>query len=204
MPDTRERILLEALRLFAKDGYEAVSVSEIAAALGMTKGALYKHYQSKRDIFEQILRRMEQLDAQRAGEYDMPQEAITQGAEAYRQATADRIKSYSEAQFRYWTEEEFPSCFRRMLTLEQYRSPEMSALYQQYLAGGPAGYMEDLFRELLKQPCDLSPRQLALQFYAPLYLLISLYDGSAEKDTLFPLAQEHIRQFFRRLEMKQY
>ncbi len=39
--------------------------------------------------------------------------------------------------FRYWTEEEFPSCFRRMLTLEQYRSAEMSALYQQYLAAGP-------------------------------------------------------------------
>ena len=35
---------MTALRLFAKDGYEAVSVSTIAGELGITKGALYKHY----------------------------------------------------------------------------------------------------------------------------------------------------------------
>ena len=42
MNDTKERILTTALRLFARDGYEAVSVSDIAQALGMTKGALYR------------------------------------------------------------------------------------------------------------------------------------------------------------------
>ena len=41
--NTKENILIVALRLFAKDGYEAVSVSRIASELGMTKGALYKH-----------------------------------------------------------------------------------------------------------------------------------------------------------------
>ena len=44
MSDTRENILLTALRLFAKNGYEAVSVSDIASEIGITKGALYKHY----------------------------------------------------------------------------------------------------------------------------------------------------------------
>ena len=44
MENTKERILLTALELFARDGYEAVSVSTIAGALGMTKGALYRHY----------------------------------------------------------------------------------------------------------------------------------------------------------------
>ena len=51
MSDTKEAILITALHLFAKEGYEAVSVSRIAGALEMTKGALYKHYQSKRDMF---------------------------------------------------------------------------------------------------------------------------------------------------------
>ena len=50
MGDTKEAILTTALQLFAGNGYEAVSVSEIAGALGMTKGALYKHYKNKRDI----------------------------------------------------------------------------------------------------------------------------------------------------------
>ena len=47
---TKEDILIVALHLFARDGYEAVSVSQIAGELGMTKGALYRHYKSKRDI----------------------------------------------------------------------------------------------------------------------------------------------------------
>ena len=41
MSDTKERILLAALHLFAKNGYGAVSVSAIAGELGVTKGTLY-------------------------------------------------------------------------------------------------------------------------------------------------------------------
>ena len=40
MTDTKENILMTALHLFARDGYEAVSVRTIAEELGMTKGAL--------------------------------------------------------------------------------------------------------------------------------------------------------------------
>ena len=58
MSDTKEAILNAALRLFARAGYEAVSVSDISGALGMSKGALYRHFQSKRDILDSILRRM--------------------------------------------------------------------------------------------------------------------------------------------------
>lgn len=55
MISTKENILITALHLFAKDGYEAVSVSQIAGSLNMTKGALYRHYKSKRDIFDHIV-----------------------------------------------------------------------------------------------------------------------------------------------------
>jgi AcrR family transcriptional regulator len=64
MADTKENILQAALRLFAQDGYEAVSVSAIAAELGVTKPALYKHYKSKRDIFDHIVERMAEADMQ--------------------------------------------------------------------------------------------------------------------------------------------
>lgn len=69
---TKEDILIVALHLFARDGYEAVSVSQIAGELGMTKGALYRHYESKRDIFEHIVKRMEQGDGEQAESHDMP------------------------------------------------------------------------------------------------------------------------------------
>ena len=74
MSNRKEEILIVALHLFARDGYEAVSVSQIAGELDMTKGALYRHYKSKRDIFDCIVQRMEQRDGEQAEEYDMPQE----------------------------------------------------------------------------------------------------------------------------------
>jgi AcrR family transcriptional regulator len=193
MSETKEAILQTALHLFAKDGYEAVSVSAIAGALGMTKGALYKHYKSKRDIFDSIVRRMEQLDQECAQAYEMPAGAFSEMADAYGNTPLDRIKGYSEAQFRHWTEEEFSANFRKLLTLEQYRSPEMAQLYQQYLAGGPVSYMEDLFREMTQDAT--AARRLALDFYAPLFLLYAVYDGAEEKEPVLAALREHLARF---------
>ena len=174
MADTREKILMTALQLFAKDGYEAVSVRTIAEELGMTKGALYRHYKNKRDIFDCIVKRMIQIDAQRAREYHMPDEGYDSKPDAYGNTTLQSIQEYTIEQFRFWTEDEFASCFRKMLTLEQYRNEEMAELYSQCIVAGPVTYMEDLFRELIQKGVlkAENPRQLAVDYYAPLFLLI--------------------------------
>ena len=151
MSDTREKILMTALRLFARDGYEAVSVSTIAGELGMTKGALYKHYKNKRDIFDSIVERMYQIDAQRAEEYEVPKVKYETQPKAYKNQSVEKIMDFTVAQFFFWTEDEFASDFRKMLTLEQYRNTEMTELYNQCIVEGPVAYMEDLFRELMKE-----------------------------------------------------
>ena len=78
----------------------------------------------------------------------MPETEPDGFAEAYQHIPAEQIYAYSLAQFRHWTEEEFPARFRRMLTLEQYRDPEMGRLYRDYLAGGPVEYMAAIFRKM--------------------------------------------------------
>ena len=128
MSDTKKSILLSALGLFARDGYEAVPVSAIAGELGITKGALYKHYKNKRDIFDSIVSRMERHDAERANEFQMPTGSVSNMEEEYLRVTVDRLVEYGKAQFRYWTQDSFASSFRRMLTLEQYRSPAVPAV----------------------------------------------------------------------------
>lgn len=55
LPRTRDRILDAALALFADKGYEATSMREIAEQLGMTKPALYYHFDSKEDIVRALL-----------------------------------------------------------------------------------------------------------------------------------------------------
>ncbi|MEG1516184.1 MAG: TetR family transcriptional regulator [Clostridia bacterium] len=182
-----------ALDLFARDGYEAVSVSTIANELGMTKSALYKHYENKRDIFNRILERMSQMDVERAKEYDMPEGTVEEMAEAYVCTPIEKMKGYTEAQFRYWTEEEFPSSFRKMLTLEQHRNAEMSRLYQQYFVAGPLQYMADLFGGVANRAENA--KLLALRFYAPVFMLYSLYDGALDKAQVFAMLQTHIENF---------
>lgn len=178
MGNTKEEILLAALHLFARDGYEAVSVSQIAGELGITKGALYRHYESKRDIFDHIVERMEQGDGEQAGEHDMPEAEKENMPEKYEKVSLEQIVAYSKAMFVYWTEDDFASSFRKMLTLEQFRNEEMQALYQQYLAAGPAGYVKDLFESIRIGDAGTN----ATAFYAIMFFYYSLYDGTPESD----------------------
>jgi len=48
---TRERVLSQAARLFAKHGYDGLSMDKLAKALKLTKGALYAHYSGKYEIY---------------------------------------------------------------------------------------------------------------------------------------------------------
>ena len=177
MGNRKEEILIVALHLFARDGYEAVSVSQIAGELDMTKGALYRHYKSKRDIFDSIVKRMEQQDSEQARENEVPEESIEKTPEEYQNISFDDFVEYSKSMFEYWTEDDFASSFRKMLTIEQFRSEGMQKLYQQYLLSGPAGYEKDLFKNMKIK----DPEENAVKFYANMFFYYSLYDGAADK-----------------------
>ena len=172
-----EKILIVALHLFARDGYEAVSVSQIAGELDMTKGALYRHYKSKRDIFDCIVQRMEQQDGEQARENEVPEESIEKTPEEYQNVSLDDFVEYSKSMFEYWTVDDFASSFRKMLTIEQFRSEEMQNLYQQYLVSGPTEYVKDLFENMEIK----NPEENAVKFYANMFFYYSMYDGSADK-----------------------
>ena len=177
MGNRKEEILIVALHLFARDGYEAVSVSQIAGELDMTKGALYRHYKSKRDIFDSIVKRMEQQDSEQARENEVPEESIEKTPEEYQNVSFDDFVEYSKSMFEYWTEDDFASSFRKMLTIEQFRSEEMQKLYQQYLVSGPAGYVKDLFKNMKIK----DPEENAVKFYANMFFYYSVYDGATDK-----------------------
>lgn len=52
--DTRREILESAVQLFSKNNYHAVSMSEIAEGAGVSKGTLYWHFDSKKELFHEI------------------------------------------------------------------------------------------------------------------------------------------------------
>ena len=197
MSDTRDKILMTALHLFARDGYEAVSVSTISGELGMTKGALYKHYKNKRDIFDSIVERMYQIDAERAEKYEVPKEKYEIQPKSYKNQSVEKIMDFTIAQFFFWAEDDFASDFRKMLILEQFRNTEMAELYSQCIVAGPVAYIEDLFRELIQEGVlkEDNPRQLAVEYYAPLFLLISMYDKTGENEDYATILRNHTEHF---------
>ena len=196
--DTKERILETALELFAQSGYLGTSMSDIAGALSITKGALYKHYASKQEILDSIVEKMNKMDYERAEKYEMPETEPDGFAEAYLQTPIEKIRTYSIAQFDHWTKEHFSSNFRKMLTLEQYREPRLAQLYHDYLATGPVAYMAAIFRKLTDS--DEAAMQLALEFYGPMFLLYSVYDGAAQKESVAPQLLAHIDRFIAKIE----
>lgn len=94
--ETTRNALVDAARaLFAKRGYAGVGTEEIVRAAGVTRGALYHHFDGKRDLFEAVYERIEVELAQRiaagaleSGTVD-PLRAMRAGAEMFLQACTE-------------------------------------------------------------------------------------------------------------------
>lgn len=57
---TRRAILSAAAKIFEERGYQAATISEILTSAGVTKGALYFHFQSKEDLAQGVLAEQDQ------------------------------------------------------------------------------------------------------------------------------------------------
>lgn len=193
--DTKQRILSESLRLFSENGYDAVSVAEIASAVGIKAPSLYKHYKSKRDIFDSILKKMSEADGFYADENDMPNVD-----DEYNNVSLESIKTFSVAMFKHWTDDEFAARFRRMLSLERFKNTEMAELYKSYISSGPLEYMKEVFAGMNYSESDAG--QLALSFYGPMFMLYTVYDESENKKEIVSQAETHINKFIDELRKK--
>lgn len=178
MTSTKDKILKASLHLFAKSGFDAVSTSQIADSLSITKGALYRHFESKQAIFDAILLKMEQNDKDKADKNKVPANSVGKTPNAYQKVSLEDVFRYSLEMFRYWTEDDFAASFRKILTIEQYKSEKMQSLYAQYLSSGPVAYVSDIFRVLkIKDPYAQASR-----FYSVLFMYYALYDCAEDKN----------------------
>jgi AcrR family transcriptional regulator len=64
-PEPRQEILRAAARLFQQQGYDATSMNDVAAALKLSKGGLYHHFQSKDEILYNIMSHAMDITEQR-------------------------------------------------------------------------------------------------------------------------------------------
>ncbi|SJZ61588.1 transcriptional regulator, TetR family [Pilibacter termitis] len=188
---TKERILQEALLLFAHDGYEGVSIREIASSVGVTKGAIYRHYPNKQAIFDSIVSRMEEVANEEAEKFEVSIEDLN------RNEMIKTIKDFTISQFVFWTENEFASNFKKMLIIEQFRNTKMADLLWQYLTGGVVDYTQMFIQELARMSNhqEVDVEVLALEYIAPLHLIMNLYTNKQDKQRAVNLLEKHIHSF---------
>jgi AcrR family transcriptional regulator len=97
-PQRREQLISVATRLFAERGYEATTTAAIADAAGVTEPILYRHFDSKQDLFVAIVREMSGLTLrhwhQLTEGVDDPAEAIRRIARQFPEHVAQLSDAY--------------------------------------------------------------------------------------------------------------
>lgn len=195
---TKKRIIREALNLFAEKGYEAVSVAQIAAAVGIKAPSLYKHYKSKQDIFNAILSEMSERYEKQAAAMQMNGTEPEQDIELFRSISEEKLIEMGKGLFLYFLHDEYIAKFRKLLAMEQYHNRELADQYVKQYIDAPLAYQGTALALLIGREALLQkdPRTMALQFYGPMFLLLTLCDCHPEREEeALQMIEQHIKQF---------
>ncbi len=196
--DTKSRILATALEQFSINGYEGVSVKQIAEGVGIKDSSLYKHFKSKQAIFDTLLMQMNARFEQTVSFHNLPQGEIEKVAQAYGQEGNALLKRACETVFRFFLEDDKASKFRKMLMIEQYKNPDAAKTFRSWFADSAICFQEALFTEMMRQGyVKTTPvKVIALQFYAPFFLLLCLCDTMPGTEAeAINLLMAHVDQF---------
>ncbi len=101
---TRKRLLEAAERIFAREGFEAARLEDIATTAGYTRGAFYANFESKEDIFFSLLEqwinsRMEQINSL-LRKYNTPEKRVRALREHHAQLAKDRSLALLSLEFK--------------------------------------------------------------------------------------------------------
>lgn len=203
--DTKQKILDKALELFSASGYDSVSVGEIAKAVGIKAPSLYNHYPSKQAIFDAIVMSTAAQYEADTGKIDIHVQDAAQDIPVFTEITEEALFEKVRQIFEYSLHNEKISRFRRMMTIEQFRSPELSALYSRRYVERMMDYHAGIFRALIAagEIRSEDPDALAMMYVSPVLTLIGICDRQPEKEAeCLEKLREHVYLFFRMVHTK--
>lgn len=190
---TKEKILWEALGLFAQRGFEAVSVRELAAAVGIRESSLYNHFKSKQDIFDSLVDTCWQKARAYFQEQGLPFSA-EDDLTVFAEQDPAKLGSTLANIFRYFFDDPWARQFRRLLILSQYSNCKAKELYVKLYRDYPLHMQTAVFHNLMQTghcpPAD--PASMALGFYGGVFLLLHTCNSWQEAEPQF---MQHLRQF---------
>ena len=198
--DTKQRILDEALTLFSEKGYANVFVGDIAQAVGIKAPSLYKHYKSKKAIFDAIIDQMNRRFEEQAKAMNISGNDASIDASIYKSMSEDQLLKLGRVFFLYFLHDDYNRRFRKMLTLEQFHDNDLAKLYSKIYVDDPLSYQGMLFGFMVTAGILKTDNVqiMTLHFYAPIYYLLTICDREPEREPeALKLLDEHIKQFDR-------
>lgn len=198
---TTQRLLDAAEKLIARKGLDAASVEDIAAAAGYSRGAFYSNFNSKDDLFIELLRRdhqksMAQLDALRTSELSLDQ-VQTRARDIYGQMFRDndcfmnwteaRMMAARDARFRAKLDALMAEKRGQIATFIQYfhdRVGVAPSLPPEKMAMGFMSLAEGVKLFMLSSPSEMTPataESLLTLFVDSIMKLARLEAGSASR-----------------------
>ena len=198
--DTKKMILKKALELFSESGYDAVSVGEIARAVGIKAPSLYNHFPSKQAIFDAIVEETSKEFEKNTDEVAIHVQNSARDVTVFSKITEDDLVEKVHQIFNISLHDENIALFRKMMTIEQFRSDELSKLYSERYVERIVAYHAGIFKSLIAagELKKEDPYTLAIMYVAPIIMLIGVCDRQPEREKeCLEKIDEHVKLFYR-------
>ena len=190
--NTRERMIKAALDLFSVKGYDGTSVDEIAESIGVKGPNLYAYFKGKEALLQAV--------------FDWADEEYSKGMGLGKNAgekvrTGKDLKEYALDLIAFTLHNENSVRMRKLLTIEQYRNEMIADRATRHLISNIKSLFTMLFKRMMEEGTMVkcNPEIAALEFMAPVSLLIQLCDRSPDKEgEVMATIEEHIDVFLER------
>ena len=165
---------MAALKMFSQNGYAGTNIRELAASLDMGKSSMYRHFESKEEIWNTLLDRMIAYYGERFGSAD------------HLPPVPDSLEGLVEMTMRmvdFTVQDEKIVMTPKMLTIEQFRDERAKALATRHFLTGLTEMFTLIFSGMMEKGLlrKDDPKMLALAYTAPISTLIHLCDREPEK-----------------------
>ena len=199
MSPSKRRILDEALKLFAKNGYEATSIEQITSAVGIKKASFYSHFKSKQEVLERLVREIEERYQAYSQSLQKDWEIAKKDKKGVVCCTEEDIFEAIKQQFGFLVNNPFFCLARNFLTIEQFRNSQLAALQNKCEYMDVLNYHRRLIRYLVENGVliDGDIEIMTYEFFSPIYVQFYQFQkGTESKEEAIRIVKKHIHHFF--------
>ena len=196
--NTKERILQESLTLFSIRGYEAVSMREIGRSVGIKESSIYKHYSGKQAILDAIISMAKTEINEMYIDLSVPNADNNNTIKNYLNMEIEDIARLCTDMTVSQINNEIVLKFRRLLTIEQFRNPELQDIFIELFIDRPMMYQEKVFEFLLESGVlkGGTANMMAMEFFSPFFMMQYKLQNSHEQ--MIKVLQEHTISFIKK------